>query len=179
MEPLPIHLNRADHVRATIFNLPELLSKVAVWRLQSDNIVFTNGCFDILHPGHVDYLLQASALGNRLIVAVNADASVRALKGPTRPLNSETDRAFLIASLKFVDAVVIFSEDTPEALIEQIQPDVLVKGSDYNALETNPSSPKYIVGSDLVRQKGGLVATIPLLDGYSTTYLIDRIRKHG
>ena len=147
--------------------------------MKSERVVFTNGCFDILHPGHVDYLLKASALGNRLVVAVNTDASVRKLKGESRPLNHENDRAFLIAALKFVDAVVLFSEDTPTHLIAQIKPDVLVKGSDYNADETNPASPKYIAGSDVVRSAGGTVITIPLLQGHSTTHLVERIKKHG
>jgi rfaE bifunctional protein nucleotidyltransferase chain/domain len=147
-----------------------------VWRLKNDTIVFTNGCFDILHPGHVDYLHKAKALGNRLIVGVNTDASVRRQgKGPSRPLNSEDARLCMLGALHSVDAVVLFDDDTPLDLIRLLEPDVLVKGGDYNPSQSDPSSREYIVGSAEVKNRGGQVVAIPLLEGYSTTSLVERI----
>ncbi len=131
-------------------------------------IVFTNGCFDILHAGHVDYLFKASALGDLLIVGLNTDESVRRLKGPGRPIQDQHARALILASLQYVNYVILFGEDTPLKLITAIQPDVLVKGSDYRAED--------IVGYDVVTQHGGRVETIDFLEGYSTTSLIERIR---
>lgn len=127
----------------------------------------TNGCFDILHVGHVDYLAKAKALGNRLIIAVNDDASVRRLKGDTRPLNPMLARMTVLAALGCVDWVVSFSETTPERLIEAVNPDVLVKGGDYQIHE--------IAGSDFILKNGGEVLTIPLVDGFSTTKLIEKM----
>lgn len=142
-------------------------------RAANKKVVFTNGCFDILHLGHVTYLAQAADLGDFLVVAVNDDASVRAQnKGTNRPINPEHARALLLAALSFVDAVVLFSEDTPLNLIQEIQPDVLVKGSDYDANETNPESKKFIVGATEVKAYGGEVRTIDLVDGYSTTSIL-------
>ncbi|HRO42500.1 MAG TPA: D-glycero-beta-D-manno-heptose 1-phosphate adenylyltransferase [Flavipsychrobacter sp.] len=132
-------------------------------------IVFTNGVFDILHHGHLDYLAKAASLGNYLVVGLNSDASVKRLKGDERPLNHEQDRAFQLASLMFVDAVCIFEEDTPKNLIELVKPDVLAKGGDYT-IET-------IVGADFVQALGGQVEVIPFVNGYSTTSLIERIKK--
>ena len=130
-------------------------------------LVFTNGCFDILHPGHVDYLQRARDLGERLVVGLNSDASVRRLKGPTRPVNDEASRAVVLAALACVDHVVIFEEDTPDELIKAVAPDVLVKGGDWSV--------DRIVGRDLVEARGGRVLSIPLLPGHSTTSIIDRI----
>ncbi len=132
-------------------------------------IVFTNGCFDILHLGHIDYLSKASQMGDFFVVALNTDASVKKLKGPKRPINHQTARAKLLASLFFVDAIVLFEEDTPIKLIEKIKPDVLVKGSDYKVEE--------IVGYDIVKSYGGDVTTIALLDGYSTTAIETKISE--
>jgi rfaE bifunctional protein nucleotidyltransferase chain/domain len=132
-------------------------------------LVFTNGVFDILHHGHLDYLAKAASLGNILVVGVNSDASVKRLKGDERPLNNENDRAFQLASLLFVDAVCIFDEDTPKELIEALQPDVLAKGGDYTLSS--------IVGADFVLANGGKVEVIPFVQGYSTTSLIERIKK--
>ncbi|MBS1500023.1 MAG: D-glycero-beta-D-manno-heptose 1-phosphate adenylyltransferase [Bacteroidetes bacterium] len=141
-----------------------------VWRLRGDRIVFTNGVFDILHRGHVEYLEAAAALGNRLIVGLNTDASVRRLgKGPERPLNNEDSRARVLAALRCVDVVVLFDEDTPLELITALRPDVLVKGGDW--------APDRIVGADVVKAAGGTVHSIPLTDGFSTTGLVERIRK--
>ena len=131
-------------------------------------VVFTNGVFDLLHPGHVRYLQDARALGDALIVGVNSDRSVRAIKGPDRPVNPEAERAEVLAALGCVDAVVVFDEDTPQAIIRTIQPDVLVKGADWG--------PNDIVGRDVVEARGGQVVRIPLAEGYSTSTLIRRIR---
>ncbi|UII22789.1 D-glycero-beta-D-manno-heptose 1-phosphate adenylyltransferase [Fulvivirga ligni] len=139
------------------------------WKEENEKLVFTNGCFDILHLGHVDYLEKAAELGDRMVVAINTDASVKKLKGEERPLNNEYSRARLLAALSFVDAVIYFSEETPYELISAIKPDVLVKGSDYLAED--------IVGSDIVINNGGEVKTIDLVSGYSTTNLINKIKK--
>ena len=137
-------------------------------RTTSGPIVFTNGVFDLLHPGHVRYLQQARALGGALIVGVNADASVRRNKGPERPLTPERERAEILAALECVDAVVIFDEDTPDAIIKAVQPDVLVKGADWAADQ--------IVGRDTVEARGGRVVRMPIVQGYSTTSIVERIR---
>ncbi|HEX6158593.1 MAG TPA: D-glycero-beta-D-manno-heptose 1-phosphate adenylyltransferase [Thermoanaerobaculia bacterium] len=131
-------------------------------------VVFTNGVFDLLHPGHVRYLRDARALGDALIVAVNSDASVRSNKGPRRPINPEHERTEVLLALASVDAAVIFSEDTPHAIVSRIQPDILVKGADWG--EHN------IVGRDVVEAKGGRVVRMELSAGYSTTVLIQRVR---
>ncbi|MCC7124569.1 MAG: D-glycero-beta-D-manno-heptose 1-phosphate adenylyltransferase [Acidobacteria bacterium] len=136
---------------------------------QGHTVVFTNGVFDLLHPGHVRYLADARALGDFLIVGVNTDASVRRLeKGPERPLNSEADRAEVLAALASVNAVVLFDEDTPHAIISAIQPDVLVKGADWAA--------DAVVGRDVVEARGGRVVRIPLAPGYSTSAIVERLR---
>lgn len=133
-------------------------------------IVFTNGVFDILHPGHVDYLCQARDCGDFLVLGLNSDTSVRKLnKAPDRPLNAEHSRALVLAGLACVDAIVVFEEETPYELIKYLQPDVLVKGDDYK--------PEQIAGFDIVKAKGGEVRTIPLLKGFSTTSLIKKIRS--
>ena len=144
----------------------DLPKRLQQWRDQGFRIVFTNGCFDLLHRGHVEYLSKAADMGDVLVVGLNTDASVRRLKGPTRPINKEDDRALLLSALSFVDAVVLFGEDTPYELIREIRPDVLVKGADYRREE--------IVGYDIVTSYGGRVETIPFVDGYSTTKLINR-----
>ena len=138
-------------------------------RAQGRRIVFTNGVFDILHPGHVRYLRQARALGDALIVGVNDDASVRRNKGAGRPITSEAERAEILAALAAVDAVVIFGEDTPADIIAAIQPDILVKGADWPADQ--------IVGRDTVEARGGRVVRVPVEQGYSTTAIVDRIRE--
>jgi D-beta-D-heptose 7-phosphate kinase/D-beta-D-heptose 1-phosphate adenosyltransferase len=141
-------------------------------------IVFTNGVFDILHLGHVRYLQEARNLGDILVVGLNDDASVKRLnKGPERPIHDEMARAGVIDSLRCVDAVMVFSDDTPAALIESLQPDVLVKGGDYDAEETNPASKRYVVGSVETIARGGKVVCIPLVAGYSTTKAVDKIKK--
>ena len=137
-------------------------------RAAGKTIVFTNGVFDLLHPGHVRYLQKARALGDALIVGVNSDRSVRANKGPSRPINSEEERAEVLAAFGCVDAVVVFDEETPHRLIAALQPDVLVKGADWAA--------DAIVGRDIVEARGGKVVRVPVESGYATTTIIDRIR---
>jgi len=133
-------------------------------------VVFTNGCFDLLHPGHVAYLEEARSLGDALVVAVNTDASVRRLgKGGLRPINPEGDRARVLAGLSAVDRVVLFEEDTPLVLLTELQPDVLVKGGDYQISE--------VVGREVVQARGGQVRLLPFRQGYSTSRLVERIRK--
>lgn len=141
--------------------------RLKLWRDEGKIIVFSNGCFDILHRGHVEYLSKAADLGDKLIIGLNTDDSVKRLKGPSRPVNDEKARAVVLAGLEFVDAVVFFEEDTPYNLIKRVQPDVLVKGSDYKAED--------IVGYDIVINKGGRVETIELVDGFSTTNIINKL----
>lgn len=139
------------------------------WReSQRGRVVFTNGVFDLLHPGHVDVLVGARAHGDALVVGLNSDASVRRLKGPARPVRSEGERAYVLAALAAVDAVTLFEEDTPLELVRLLRPDVIVKGGDY--------SPDTIVGADDVRARGGTVVVVPLTPGQSTTSIIERLR---
>jgi rfaE bifunctional protein nucleotidyltransferase chain/domain len=159
-------------------DINSLKRQLSEWKSSGKKIVFTNGVFDILHIGHVRYLQEARMLGDALVVGINDDASVKRLnKGPERPIHDERARAGVIDSLRCVDAVIIFSDDTPAALIEAVQPDILVKGGDYNAKETNPTSKKYIVGSAETLQRGGTVVCIPLVEGYSTTNAVNKIKK--
>jgi cytidyltransferase-like protein len=147
-------MNRLDYVRNKILQLEEAQRLISGWRIKGDSIVFTNGCFDILHQGHVTYLAQAASEGNRLVVGVNTDSSVKRLgKGDDRPINDELSRALVLASLGFVDLVILFDDDTP---IEMIK--------------------KYIVGSDIVRSNGGRVVAIPFVEGFSTTSIIQKAK---
>jgi len=142
---------------------------LAAWRArQPGRVVFTNGVFDLLHPGHVDVLVGARARGDALVVGVNSDASVKRLKGPERPVRSEGERAYVLAALEAVDAVTLFEQDTPLELVQLLQPDVIVKGGDY--------SPDSVVGATEVRARGGDVVIIPLTPGHSTTSTIHRLR---
>jgi rfaE bifunctional protein nucleotidyltransferase chain/domain len=154
-------------IRSKIFSTEILIKQVSIWKFLSKKIVFTNGCFDILHLGHIDYLSKAADEGDYLIVGVNTDESVSKLKGKHRPINSQEQRTIILASLHFVDAVVLFDEQTPYELIKHLQPDVLVKGSDYK--------PEEIVGYDIVTSAGGLVKTIDFLPGYSTSLIEEKI----
>ncbi|MBC8125329.1 MAG: D-glycero-beta-D-manno-heptose 1-phosphate adenylyltransferase [Candidatus Kapabacteria bacterium] len=149
-------------------SLDELELLRGTLRAQGKRIVFTNGVFDILHAGHVTYLEQARAFGDVLVLGLNADESVRRLKGPDRPVNAEADRALVVAALRSVDHVMIFGDDTPLTIIEALLPDVLVKGGDYTR--------DTIVGADVVEANGGTVHTIPLLEGRSTSSVINRVR---
>jgi D-beta-D-heptose 7-phosphate kinase/D-beta-D-heptose 1-phosphate adenosyltransferase len=148
----------------------EVLSKtLAAKRLYGHKIVFTNGCFDLLHPGHLRYLAQARDLGNYLVIGLNSDDSVSRLKGPKRPIQKESIRAEMLAALHVVDAVVVFDEDTPLELISYLKPDILVKGGDY--------TPETVVGADVVTQYGGRVEIIQFEEGFSTTDLIAQIKN--
>ena len=162
-------MTKPEVIQQKILRQPDLDRMLAYWRFRDQKIVFTNGCFDIIHLGHIDYLAKAAALGNKLIIGLNTDASTRRLKGPHRPINDENARAMIMASFSFVDAVVLFDEDTPYDLIRTIQPDILVKGADYRAED--------IVGYDIVKAKGGSVETLEYLPGYSTSLIEKRIRE--
>ena len=162
--------------RSTI-SLEACTSAVVQWQSEGHKVVLTNGVFDILHVGHVAVLETAAAQGDKLVVAVNADASVRRLgKGDARPYNHEEDRAQVLAALRCVDAVVLFEEDTPLKVVQALRPDVLVKGGDYDPNVSDASNPKYIVGSAEVRASGGSVVVVPLVPGRSTTTLVERIQ---
>lgn len=150
-----------------VLNLENLLKKLAAARTTGETIVFTNGCFDIIHSGHIHTLIEAKALGTKLIVAVNADVSVKKLKGDKRPIQSQAERALVLAAFSFVDYVILFEDETPLNLIQHCIPDVLVKGGDYQLAE--------IVGADIVLQNGGKVEMIPFLKGFSTTDTIKKI----
>ncbi|MGN6165690.1 MAG: D-glycero-beta-D-manno-heptose 1-phosphate adenylyltransferase [Flavisolibacter sp.] len=152
-----------------ILTLPELQRKIAQWRLLSKKIAFTNGCFDILHAGHIASLTEAAKHGDYLIVGLNADASIKGLKGENRPVNDERSRALVLASLTMVDAVIIFSEPTPLELIKAIQPDALVKGGDYTIED--------IVGAKEVINGGGQVIINPIVKGFSTTAIINKLQN--
>jgi D-beta-D-heptose 7-phosphate kinase/D-beta-D-heptose 1-phosphate adenosyltransferase len=152
-----------------ITSLEELSEQLAWDREKGKKVVFTNGCFDLLHVGHIRYLQQARRMGDLLVVAINTDDSVRRLKGPSRPVQPEMDRAEILAGLECVDYVVSFDEDTPFALIEHLTPDVLVKGADWVV--------EQIVGREVVEESGGRVATISYVEGVSTSALIERICK--
>jgi rfaE bifunctional protein nucleotidyltransferase chain/domain len=154
-----------------IMDLVQVQRLCNIWRMKGDRIVFTNGCFDILHRGHVEYLQEAAALGDRLVIGLNTDDSVRRLgKGDGRPYNDQDSRAKVLAALRLVDAVVLFDQDTPLELIQAIGPDVLVKGGDYTEDQ--------IVGAEVVKARGGEVRSLKLVEGYSTTGLVERIRNH-
>ena len=155
----------------SVLSLEQAAAFVQALRAGGKTIVFTNGVFDLLHPGHVRYLADARRVGDALIVGVNSDRSVRAVKGPERPITPEAERAEILGALRSVDGVVIFDEDTPHAIISRLQPDVLVKGADWAA--------DHIIGRDVVEARGGRVVRIPLAPGYSTTAILERIRSQS
>jgi rfaE bifunctional protein nucleotidyltransferase chain/domain len=161
-------MKNATAIQSKIFNLPTLLRTTNALKMLGKKIVFTNGCFDILHEGHIFSLSQAASEGDFLIVAVNADKSVKKLKGDSRPINSEHSRSLVLASLLIVDAVIIFEEDTPQQLISQLLPDVLVKGGDYTV--------EQIAGSKEVIANGGRVVINRILQGFSTTGIIEKMK---
>ena len=155
------------HSEEKIVNWQQAAEKVAALQQEGKKVVFTNGCFDLVHLGHVDYLEKARNLGDFLVVGINTDKSVADLKGPLRPVSSEKSRARVLASMGFIDLVVMFGEPTPKELIEEIKPDILTKGNDYTI--------ENIVGADFVMARGGKVETLPLVEGYSTTNLVNRM----
>ncbi len=162
-------MRHIDIIYNKIIPRTEIVELANKWRENGDKIVFTNGCFDLIHRGHIEYLSRAADLSERMIVGLNTDASVSRLKGKDRPVVDEESRAILMGAFEFVDAVVYFDDDTPYELIKEIQPDILVKGSDYKIDE--------IIGYDIVLARGGAVETINLVEGFSTTTLIERIKK--
>ena len=157
------------HIPDKVFTIDDLMQQLKRWRLNNRKIVFTNGVFDILHEGHIASLTEAADYGHILVVGVNTDASVKRLKGESRPVNGEKSRALLLASLVMVDAVILFDEDTPLNLISSIMPDTLVKGGDYQ--------PDQVVGATEVIANGGELKIVPILEGFSTTRIIERMRS--
>lgn len=162
-------MTHIESVHSKIHTWETLKTQVATWQAQGKKIVFSNGCFDLVHKGHIDYLNRAADLGDVLVMGLNTDASVSKLKGPHRPIQDEQSRLLIMAALQCVSAVVLFNEKTPYDLIKLVQPDVLVKGSDYQ--------PENIVGYDIVTAKGGMVKTIDFLPGYSTSAIEKRIKN--
>lgn len=157
-----------NQLKEKIVSQNQALKELKTWREKNKKIVFTNGCFDIIHPGHIDYLSQARDLGDILVLGLNTDQSVRRLnKGSNRPINDERTRAYVLAGLASVDLIVFFDEETPYNLIKLLQPNVLVKGKDYEV--------EKIIGFDILKENGGQVITIPFLEGYSTSSLIKKI----
>lgn len=154
--------------QSKISSLSSLQHTINSWRLTGDIIVFTNGCFDLLHLGHIDYLERARKMGNRMVIGLNSDASIQLLKGTKRPIIGQMQRARMLAALEFVDAVIIFEEATPAQLIQAILPDILVKGADYQ--------PENLPGYETVINNGGKVCVISLLEGYSTSGIIEKIQ---
>lgn len=162
-------MKRTERITNKILTREQVAELSKKWKAEGATMVFTNGCYDILHRGHLELLTQSASLGDKLIVALNTDASVKRLKGDARPVNNESFRAWMMASLEIVDAVVLFDEETPALLIEAITPTILVKGGDYKIDQ--------IVGADHVLASGGKVEIIPFVTGYSTTNLIQKIQQ--
>ena len=160
-----------EEYRQKIKDLSSLKKEIEALKAQGKHIVFTNGCFDLLHPGHMRYLYAARQMGDFLVVAVNTDRSVKIIKGKTRPVQSQDERTELLAALSFVDAVVLFDEDTPLTVIQQLVPNILVKGGDWTEDK--------IIGADVVKKAGGVVKSLPFVTGYSTTALIEKMRDRG
>ena len=169
-ENTKILMTNLEILKKKIFTRETLSRQANIWRMQSKKIVFTNGCFDLLHHGHIDYLSKAADMGDVLIIGLNSDASVKRLnKGSGRPIQNENDRALILSSIQFIEVITIFEEDIPYELIKLVQPDVLVKGGDWKENE--------IVGADIVKASGGLVTTIPFVEGYSTTTIENKIKS--
>ncbi|HEY0899211.1 MAG TPA: D-glycero-beta-D-manno-heptose 1-phosphate adenylyltransferase [Sphingobacteriaceae bacterium] len=162
-------MRKYELLKHKVVKRDQLNALVESWKLQHQKVVFTNGCFDLLHLGHVDYLAKAADMGDKLVIALNSDKSTRELKGPSRPITDEKSRAFILASLFFVDAVVLFDEPTPLEVIKLVRPDVLIKGADYTVDQ--------IVGAGEVMSYGGQVKTIEYLPGYSTTSIEKKIKN--
>ncbi|HXH99683.1 MAG TPA: D-glycero-beta-D-manno-heptose 1-phosphate adenylyltransferase [Sphingobacteriaceae bacterium] len=162
-------MRKAELLKNKIVNTDHLKGLIESWKLQHKKIVFTNGCFDLLHLGHIDYLMKAADLGDKLVIGLNSDHSTKCLKGPTRPINNEESRSAILAALFFVDVVVLFDDETPYNLIDLVKPDILVKGSDYHVED--------IAGADIVKAEGGEVRLIDFLPGYSTTAIEKKIKN--
>lgn len=166
---MKITVDKNEKLRSKIVDKDEALSMLSIWHYMGLKVVFTNGCFDLLHRGHANYLSRAASLGDRMIVGLNSDKSVSDIKGPNRPIQDQNSRAELMASMFFVDAVVLFDEETPYDLINFLKPDILVKGSDYTIDK--------IVGADVVIANGGRVETMDFIEGYSSTNIINKIKN--
>jgi|TARA_B100000809_G_scaffold120007_1_gene118293 rfaE bifunctional protein nucleotidyltransferase chain/domain len=162
-------MSELHKINDKIISLEELKARIESWKANGEKIVFTNGCFDILHRGHVEVLAKTADLGDKLIIGLNSDSSIKKLKKENRPIVDEKSRALLLAAFSFVDAIVLFSEQTPINLIAEIKPDILAKGGDYEIQE--------IVGHNIVQGNGGEVITIPLTEGFSSTNIIDKIQN--
>jgi len=160
------HLNK---INSKIFSLDDLKNQVNAWKQAGEEVVFTNGCFDIIHRGHIEVLAQTADLGDRLIIGLNSDSSIQKLKGEDRPIIDEQARAVLLSALSFVDAVILFPEETPINLISTLLPDVLAKGGDYEI--------EAIVGHEIIQNNGGKVILVPFVDGFSSTTIIDKIKN--
>ena len=162
-------MSELHKINDKIISLEELKARIESWKANGEKIVFTNGCFDILHRGHVEVLAKTADLGDKLIIGLNSDSSIKKLKKENRPIVDEKSRVLLLAAFSFVDAIVLFSEQTPINLIAEIKPDILAKGGDYEIQE--------IVGHNIVQGNGGEVITIPLTEGFSSTNIIDKIQN--
>jgi len=163
-------MSNLKSIKSKIYTLSDLKIQSDKWKENGDKIVFTNGCFDLVHRGHVEVLANTADLGDRLIIGLNSDSSIQELKGENRPIIDENSRAILLASLQFVDAIVLFSEETPRNLIETIVPNILAKGGDYNVSQ--------ISGYEVVLKNGGEVILVPFIDGFSTSNIVDKIKKY-
>lgn len=162
-------MSNLKRINNKIFSIERISRQIDIWKNYGEEIVFTNGCFDIIHRGHVEVLARAADLGDKLIVGLNSDVSIQKLKGKDRPIIQENSRAILLAALDFIDAIVLFSEETPLDLITTLKPDILAKGGDYK-IDT-------IVGHEIVKENGGEVILIPFVDGFSSTNIINKIKK--
>jgi D-glycero-beta-D-manno-heptose 1-phosphate adenylyltransferase len=160
--------NHFEKLQSKVVDKKELKVLLAYWRFKEQKIVFTNGCFDIIHPGHVEYLAKAADFGDVLLIGLNSDRSVKGLKGENRPVLNEKGRSLILSSFQFVTNIIFFEEETPYELIKMVEPDVLVKGGDYK--------PEDIVGQDIVKKRKGAIKTIKFVDGFSTTNLIKQIK---
>ncbi len=162
-------MDKLQFVKNKIITVDDIKYKKSLWKFKEQKIVFTNGCFDIIHRGHIEYLAKASSYGNILVVGLNSDKSIKKIKGVNRPIIDENSRILTLASLQFVNYIILFNEETPINLIEAIKPDILIKGSDYKK--------EKIVGYDIIKNSGGEIITINFIEGYSTTSIIDKIKK--
>ena len=160
---------KINKLKAKILNIKDLAKIINEWRLNGDKIVFTNGCFDLIHLGHLEILARSADLGDKLVVAINSDMSIKKIKGNSRPIIKEDSRAKQLAAIEFIDAVILFNEDTPYNLINILKPDVLTKGGDYKKND--------IVGNQLINKEQGEVVIIPLTQGYSTTSILEKIKN--
>jgi len=162
-------MSNLKNIKSKIYSLSDLKIQSDKWKENGEKIVFTNGCFDLVHRGHIEVLANTADLGDKLIIGLNSDSSIKELKGENRPIMDEISRAILLASLQFVDAIVFFSEETPYKLIETLIPDVLAKGGDYKVTE--------IAGNGVVLENGGEVILVPFIDGFSSTNIVEKIKQ--